>query len=235
MIPRAPSGGSTTTPIALAVVLSVLLSVTAEAVPITIAWNPSPDPTVIGYQVYVGATSGSYTETFDVGLATSFSYFPTDGSVYHYFAVAAYAAGPVLGPLSYEVSTDPRANGNYWSSVWAIRAQTMQRSVQSLTRNRDPAVTITAPTSGDSYSTQRAFVTLAGTVTDDGLVTEVTWTTDRGHQGRATGTDNWIAGIPLERGKNTLTIRARDEEGNVSNRTIVVNLAAPRRFPSPRR
>ena len=234
MIGRARSRGSTTTPIALAVILSVLLSVSAEAVPITITWDPSPDPTVIGYQVYVGATSGSYTETFDVGLATSFPYFPTDESVYHYFAVAAYAAGPVLGPLSFEISTDPRANANYWSSIWAIRAQTMQRSVQSLTRNRDPAITITVPTSRDSYSTEQAFLTLGGTVTDDGLVTEVTWTTDRGHQGRATGTDNWIAGIPLQLGRNAITIRARDEEGNVSNHTIVVNLA-PRRSPSPRR
>jgi hypothetical protein len=233
VIGRAPSVGSTTTPIALAGILSVLFSVSAEAAPITIVWNPSSDPTVIGYQVYVGATSGSYTETFDVGLATSFSYFPTEGSVYHYFAIAAYAAGPVRGPLSYEVSTDPRANENYWSFLWAIRAQTMQRSIQSLTWNRDPAITITVPTSRDSYSTERSFVTIGGTATDDGVVTEVTWTTDRGHQGRATGTDNWIAGIPLQRGKNTITIRARDEEGNDANRSIVVNFV-PRRSFSPR-
>src|SRR5215208_3351628 len=83
-------------PMALVILLVLFSSVSAEAAPITIAWNPIPDPTVIGYQVYVGAASGSYSETFDVGLAASFSYFPTGGSVYYYFAVAAYAPGPVL-------------------------------------------------------------------------------------------------------------------------------------------
>ena len=81
MIVRAPSGGRTTTPIALAVILYVISAVSANAAPVTIAWDPSPDATVIGYQVYVGTSSGSYAETFDVGLATSFTYSPSDASV----------------------------------------------------------------------------------------------------------------------------------------------------------
>ena len=108
MILRAPLRGLAT-PIALAVILSVIFSVSADAATVTIAWEPSPDETVIGYQVYVGTSSGSYTETFDVGLATSFSYNPSDAAVY-YFAVAVYAAGPVLGPRSSEVSTAHRCS-----------------------------------------------------------------------------------------------------------------------------
>ena len=246
MIVRAPSGNPTTTPIALAVILYVVSVVSANAAPVTIAWDPSPDTTVIGYQVYVGTTSGSYAETFDVGLATSFTYSPPDASVY-YFAVAAYAAGPLLGPLSSEVSTAGTSNdgvgapnnlnqaaATYWSSLWAIRPHTMlharshSENVASTliqnSRGGAPTVEITVPTSRNTYSTNQAFVTLGGRVIDDGVVAEVTWTTDRRHSGRATGTENWIAGIPLERGSNTITITARDEDGHVSSRTIVVNL-----------
>jgi hypothetical protein len=241
--------------IAFAVVLSVVFAVSADAATVTIAWDPSPDQTVIGYQVYVGTTSGSYTETFDVGLATSFSYSPSDASVY-YFAVASYSAGPLLGPLSSEVSTSVNLTGgnvnspggndsvsapnpvnepaNYWSSFWASFAQATQFSLNDREILRwavihaaqgKPTVEITVPTPRNSYSTNQPFVTLGGTAIDDGTVTEVTWSTDRRHRGRATGTENWIAGIPLERGVNTITVRARDEQGNVSSRAIVVNLA----------
>ena len=91
-----------------------------------------------------------------------------------------------------------------------------------------PTVEITVPTPQNSYYTNQPFVTLGGRALDNGVIAEVTWTTNRGHSGRATGTENWIAGIPLERGTNTITVRARDEEGNVSSRAIVVNFG-PRR------
>jgi hypothetical protein len=256
MIERALSRVSSPPPIAFAVILlSVIFAVSAEAATVTIAWDPSPDNTVIGYQVYVGTSSRSYTETFDVGLATSFSYSPANGAVY-YFAVASYSAGPRVGPLSSEVataampndgtsstndltSTAYTANGatTYWSSLWTIRAQTMEYA-RSHGENfigpvlnspfAAPTVEITVPTPQTTYYTNQPFVTLGGRALDDGVIAEVTWTTNRGHSGRATGTENWIAGIPLERGTNTITVRARDEEGNVSSRAIVVNLG-PRR------
>jgi putative Ig domain-containing protein/glucodextranase-like protein len=85
-----------------------------------------------------------------------------------------------------------------------------------------PVVSITVPTSSTTYSTEQTFVTLGGTARDNDLVTDVSWVTDRGISGYATGTDSWIAGIPLQRGPNTITVRARDEAGNVSSRAIVV-------------
>jgi hypothetical protein len=88
-----------------------------------------------------------------------------------------------------------------------------------------PTVTITVPTSGNSYNTDQNSVTLGGTASDNGVVTEVTWTTDRGNTGRASGTESWIAGVPLQRGPNTITIQARDDTGHVSSRAIVVKLS----------
>lgn len=85
-----------------------------------------------------------------------------------------------------------------------------------------PVITITMPTTRTSYYTDVAFVTIGGTATDYTSVVEVTWLTDRGASGIATGTESWIAGVPLSRGPNTITIRARDEAGNASTKTIMV-------------
>lgn len=85
-----------------------------------------------------------------------------------------------------------------------------------------PVITITVPTTGGQYNTDQAFVTVGGTASDNTSVVEVTWLTDRGASGHATGTESWIAGVPISRGPNTITIRARDEAGNVSSKAIVV-------------
>ena len=89
-------------------------------------------------------------------------------------------------------------------------------------RNSAPILTITVPTTSSTYSTDKAFVTLGGTATDDSVVTHVSWTSDRGGSGSATGTESWIAGVALQKGSNTITVRARDDAGNVSSRAIVV-------------
>jgi hypothetical protein len=85
-----------------------------------------------------------------------------------------------------------------------------------------PTVTITVPTVSGTYSTTQSFVTLGGTARDDNRVDEVTWVTDRGVSGRASGNESWIAGVPLQRGPNTITVRAKDAAGNISSRAIVV-------------
>jgi hypothetical protein len=54
--------------------------------------------------VHVGTQSGNYSQTFDVGSATSFSFPNATAGQRYYFAVASYFPGPVVGPLSQEVS-----------------------------------------------------------------------------------------------------------------------------------
>jgi len=88
----------------------------AHAGSITIEWDRSVDPEVIGYQVSVGTTPGVYTETFDVGSATSFVYEASDSRVY-YLAVASYAAGRRVGPLSPPVSAAADARA-FFESLW---------------------------------------------------------------------------------------------------------------------
>ena len=110
----------------------VLTGDTSFAGPIVVAWDPSRDPRVVGYRVFVGTTPGTYTETFDVdALTTSFRYEPKQARIY-YFAVSSYATGPVIGRRSAEVSSfgsppagsGPNSTGeapdpdSYWKSLW---------------------------------------------------------------------------------------------------------------------
>lgn len=56
---------------------------------VTLVWDASPSPNVVGYVVYVGTASRRYEHTFDVGSRTSFVYTAGDGATEHFFAVAA--------------------------------------------------------------------------------------------------------------------------------------------------
>ena len=46
------------------------LSSTFAAQSITLQWNPSTDPSVVGYNVYYGVASRTYTNKIDVGNTT---------------------------------------------------------------------------------------------------------------------------------------------------------------------
>jgi len=75
----------------------------AQTVPVTLAWDASTEAPVTGYIVYVGNASGVYQEQFTVGPETSFVFPHAVLGRGYYFAVAAYTAGPTIGPRSEEV------------------------------------------------------------------------------------------------------------------------------------
>ena len=84
-----------------------------------------------------------------------------------------------------------------------------------------PSLTITSPSSS-SVSTSAASLVFTGTASDNVGVAAVTWTTNTGGSGTASGTTQWSASIPFLVGANLLTIRARDAAGNVNWRTVSV-------------
>jgi hypothetical protein len=95
-----------------------------------------------------------------------------------------------------------------------------------------PNVTITSPTSSSTYSTTSSSLNLAGTASDGTLVASVTWANDRGGTGTASGTTNWTAsGIPLQPGKNVLTVTAQDAAGNAKTDTLTVTYTPPDTTP----
>jgi hypothetical protein len=86
--------------------VAVLLSVgrTAYADSLTLAWDPSTDSTVVGYIVRIGTAPGAYTQSVDVGLTTTYVMSNAVAGQQYFFTVVSYAAGPVLGIPSAEVS-----------------------------------------------------------------------------------------------------------------------------------
>jgi hypothetical protein len=68
-----------------------------------LTWEPSNDPTVVGYRVYYGPTSKVYGAPVDVGNDTTHTVTGLDDGRY-YFAVTAYNAIGLESGYSNEVS-----------------------------------------------------------------------------------------------------------------------------------
>jgi hypothetical protein len=57
---------------------------------VTVAWDPNPEPTVAGYSMYYGTSSGRYTNSVDVGSSTRCTISALMEGVTYYLAVTAY-------------------------------------------------------------------------------------------------------------------------------------------------
>jgi len=91
-----------------------------------------------------------------------------------------------------------------------------------------PIVTITSPTSSDTYTTTSSPLSLSGSASDSSSgVKEVTWSNDKGGSGTASGTTYWsVSSISLTSGDNKITVTAKDNAGNTSTDTITVTYNA---------
>ena len=90
-----------------------------------------------------------------------------------------------------------------------------------------PSVTIGSPTSGPTYTTGTATLSMAGTASDNVGVNLVTWTNSRGGFGTCSFTGStsvsWNCnGIGLSVGVNVLTVAARDAAGNFGSAVLIV-------------
>jgi len=89
-----------------------------------------------------------------------------------------------------------------------------------------PEITILSPTADPFMTLSAATFDLSGTAADvDGSVASVTWSTDRGFSGTASGTNSWSAyDIPLAPGFNTVTVTVTDNAGFTSTDSLVVSI-----------
>jgi hypothetical protein len=148
------------------------------------------------------------------------------------YGVTSLPPGLALTASTGRISGSPTMPGSYLvtavvSDGVLSDSETFTWNVTAATVAGDtggPVITITMPTTRSTYNTDQTFVTLAGTAVDNTSVVAVSWSTDRGASGSATGTDSWFAGVPLTRGSNNITIRAVDEAGNASTKSINVKL-----------
>ena len=91
-----------------------------------------------------------------------------------------------------------------------------------------PMVSITSPTTSDTYTSDSGAIDLAGTASDNKGLARIVWESATGQSGTASGTDNWsISGIQLTEGQNLITVTATDIAGNTATDTITVTYTAP--------
>ena len=80
--------------IAILAVLSAPVQALSAIVPptqsVTLAWDLSIDPTVVGYKIYYGVASRTYTSMVDVGNATSVTISGLVEGTTYFFAATAY-------------------------------------------------------------------------------------------------------------------------------------------------
>lgn len=91
---------------------------------VTLAWDPNPDPTIAGYRLYSGTSSGVYTQHLEVGnTTTTLVSNLADGRTY-FFAVTAYDRTGAESIPSNEVSYTA-AGAFAASSAMSSAAQSM--------------------------------------------------------------------------------------------------------------
>jgi predicted secreted protein len=71
---------------------------------VILAWNPSEDPLVAGYNIYYGSASGAYTNTISAGNATNVTISGFVSGATYYFAATTYNTNGQESSFSSEVS-----------------------------------------------------------------------------------------------------------------------------------
>lgn len=89
--------------IGLLICMAFIMFVRAQA-NVKLAWNPSTNPIVAGYDIYYGGSSGVYTNKTSVGTATSVTIPNLVNGATYYFAATTYSAAGAESALSGEVA-----------------------------------------------------------------------------------------------------------------------------------
>ncbi|HHY84619.1 MAG TPA: tandem-95 repeat protein [Verrucomicrobia bacterium] len=144
-------------------VLTIFSGLSASAASVTLAWDPSPDPSVVGYFVYYGDASRSYTTKIDVGNVTSVTVTGLVEGVAYYFAATAYNVLGIESDFSEEVVyTVPGVPGNQFPTLNPIANVTLQEDTPSHT------VALSGISSGSAAEAQ--VLTVTATSSNPGLI-----------------------------------------------------------------
>ncbi|HWW01934.1 MAG TPA: fibronectin type III domain-containing protein [Candidatus Acidoferrum sp.] len=116
---------------------------------VTLAWDPSSDPTVIGYRIYYGLAAGTYTNMVDVGAATSVTVSNLVPGATYQFAATTYNLAGLESAYSTEISyTVPALPVNQPPTLSPIADVTINENAGTQTVN------LTGITSGSSNEVQ---------------------------------------------------------------------------------
>jgi hypothetical protein len=195
-----------------ALFLAALSPTTYAAKSLQFAWNPSTDPAVAGYKISYGVSSGTYTQTVNVGNATSATISPLNSSTTYYFILTSYNSAGLQSVPSNEISI-------------------------TVGPNIPPTVTLTSPQSGASV-TGLTPIALTATASDpDGSIAKVEFYEDSTKIGEATANPYSAAWDNAPVGNYTITALAYDDSGaavrSAGANLTVTGAGTPPPIPSP--
>lgn len=215
-------------------VIGVLLAVTQVCVfatgSVTLAWIPSTDATVVGYNIYYGGVSGIYTNVISMADTTS-TVVPglVEGATY-YFAATAYDSSGVESPFSNEASyTLPTILTNPVPVIITNNPPTLD-VISNLTINQNSGsqtVNLSGINSNVADKTQPLIVTVISSNPALIPTPTVSYTS-----ANTTGTLT-LAPAPGAVGTATITVMVNNgqTQSNTFTRTFMVTVNAPN--PSP--
>src|SRR5580693_8531730 len=88
----------------VASLLAGSLSLAQAAQSVSLAWNADTDPSVVGYDVNYGTSSGTYTQTLNAGNSTSATVPSLTAGQTYYFVVTAHNSSAQNSAASNQVS-----------------------------------------------------------------------------------------------------------------------------------
>ena len=178
-------------------------------------FNPGPQSSAVGSAVSLALTARD-----PEGAALNYGVSGLPPGLQLIQATGTISGSPsTVGSYVVTASVSDGALSDAKTFVWAI-AQPGSDTVP-------PVVAIALPTTASSYTVGQPVVLLGGTASDESRITAVEWFSDRGMRGAASGAESWVATVTLVSGLNIVTIRARDEAGNVGTRQILVKALIP--------
>jgi hypothetical protein len=128
---------------------------------LTLAWDPNPDPNVVGYKIYFGSASGGYTNVISAGMATTLTLSNLVEGTSYFFAATDYASDGLESDYSSEVTATlpvPATNRPPTIDALANRALNENAAMQTVAlsgitsgaTNEAQTLTVTATSSNPS-------------------------------------------------------------------------------------
>jgi hypothetical protein len=195
---------------------------TSAASSLALTVNPTAASTTAASVTLSGVASGG-SGTISVTWSTGSSTVAVSGSATG--SASAWTISSIALAMGVNtITVTATAGSSHVSQVVTITRQTAAMTPPTNTGTTDttpPTLALAAP-GGTTVSTSSATIAFSGTASDNVGVTSVTWSTNTGQSGTASGTTSWSASIPLLVGSNVVTIRAYDAAGNSSWRSVVV-------------
>jgi hypothetical protein len=197
----------------------------SHVVSVTRTVNPPPGPLVLTIDAPPSPTTAATMSL--TGTVTGGS----GGPAIRWTNSMGASDGASISGSNWVISNIPLAIGVNTITVVAADATGSVSRTVSVTRTAipppggtdtsGPALTITYPSS-TSLATTLASLTFQGFASDPSGVSSVTFSTNTGRAGTASGTTAWSVAIPLLVGSNQVIIRAYDTLGNMSWRSVIV-------------